>query len=114
MARKKYPVLGNISPQIFLESYWQKQPCLIRQALPGYQCPLSPEELAGLACAEGVEARLVMEQGGAHPWRVKYGPLAAADFRSLLETHWTLLVQGVEHYHQEIYALLNHFHFIPN
>lgn len=114
MARKKHPILGNIDPQIFLESYWQKQPCLIRQALPGYQCPLSPEELAGLACEEGVEARLIMEKGGTHPWQVKYSPLAATDFRSLPETRWTLLVQGMEHYHPEINALLNHFRFIPN
>jgi len=114
MQKAELNILGNITPEEFLKSYWQKQPCLIRQALPGYQCPLSPEELAGLACEEGVEARLVMEKGGTHPWQVKFSPLAATDFKSLPETHWTLLVQGVEQYHEEIYALLDHFRLIPN
>ncbi|MBP8098556.1 MAG: cupin domain-containing protein, partial [Arenimonas sp.] len=36
----------------FLRDYWQKKPLLIRQALPGYQAPLAPEDLAGLACEE--------------------------------------------------------------
>jgi 50S ribosomal protein L16 3-hydroxylase len=114
MPSLKNNILGTLDPEQFLQDYWQKQPCLIRQALPGYQCPLSPEELAGLACEEGVEARLVMEQGGKHPWQVKFSPLAATDFKSMPETHWTLLVQGVEQYHEEIYALLDHFRFIPN
>lgn len=114
MARKKHSVLGNISPQKFLQDYWQKKPCLIRQAIPDYQCPLSPEELAGLACEEGVESRLVMEKGGEHPWQVQYGPFAETEFRSLPKTHWTLLVQGVEQYHREIYTLLDHFRFVPN
>lgn len=114
MPSLKNNILGNLDPEQFLQEYWQKQPCLIRQALPGYQCPLSPEKLAGIACEEGVEARLVMEKGGTHPWQVKFSPLASTDFKSLPETHWTLLVQGVEHYHEEIYALLNHFRFIPN
>jgi 50S ribosomal protein L16 3-hydroxylase len=114
MSKSKFNILGNLSPKQFLRDYWQKQPCLIRQALPGYQCPLSPEELAGLACEEGVEARLVVEKCGVHPWQVKYSPLAAKDFSALPKTRWTLLVQGVERYHAKINKLLDHFRFIPN
>ncbi|MGH8119547.1 MAG: cupin domain-containing protein [Gammaproteobacteria bacterium] len=110
----KNNLLGSLSPEQFLQDYWQKQPCLIRQAIPDYQCPLSPEELAGLAWEEGVEARLVLEKGGEHPWQVKYGPFAEPDFRSLPDTHWTLLVEGVEQYHEKIYTLLDHFRFVPN
>lgn len=105
---------GNISPKQFLEEYWQKKPCLIRQAIPDYQCPVSPEELAGLACEADVSSRLVIEKGGAHPWLVKYGPLTKKDFKKLPETHWTLLVQEVDHYLQEITTLRDHFNFIPN
>jgi 50S ribosomal protein L16 3-hydroxylase len=114
MPSLKNNILGTLGPEQFLQGYWQKQPCLIRQALPGCQSPLSPEELAGLACEEGVEARLVVEKGGTHPWQVKYSPLAAKDFSVLPKTRWTLLVQGVEHYHAQINKLLDYFRFIPN
>ena len=36
------------------------KPLLIRQALPGYISPISPDELAGLALEEEVESRLVV------------------------------------------------------
>ena len=109
-----FNILGKLSPESFLKNYWQKKPCLIRQALPGFQCPVTPEELAGYACEEGISARLVMEKGGEHPWQVKYSPLTEADFAQLPESHWTLLVQEVDHLHQEIAALLDYFCFIPN
>jgi 50S ribosomal protein L16 3-hydroxylase len=47
-------LLGGLSVAEFLDKYWQKEPLLIRQALPGFQCPITPEELAGLACVEDV------------------------------------------------------------
>ena len=40
----------------FLRDYWQKKPLLIRNAVPGYESPLQPEDLAGLAArTEGEE-----------------------------------------------------------
>lgn len=114
MSIKNHSLLGDFTAEEFLKDYWQKKPCLIRRALPAYHCPVSPEELAGLACEEGVSSRLVIEKDGAHPWQVKYGPLHEDDFRHLPESHWTLLVQEVNHYYQEIAALLDHFSFIPN
>jgi 50S ribosomal protein L16 3-hydroxylase len=107
-------ILGNINSKIFLKDYWQKKPLLIRQAIPGYHCPLRPEELAGLACEEEVSSRLVIEKHGTHPWQVKYGPLKEKDFKKLPQTHWTLLVQEVDHYHPGIRSLLDYFSFIPN
>ena len=43
----------------FLREFWQKESLLIRQAFPGYKPPLSPEDLAGLACEEAALSRLV-------------------------------------------------------
>lgn len=114
MSIKNHNVLGDISPEDFLKNYWQKKPCLIRQAIPDYSCPISPEELAGLACEEGISARLVIEKGSLRPWQVDYGPLTEEDFRHLPDTYWTLLVQEVDHYNPEITALLDYFRFIPN
>ena len=107
-------LLGGLSREEFLKQHWQKKPLLIRQALSDYQSPISAEELAGLACEEGVESRLIQEQGGEKPWQVRHGPFVESDFTSLPETHWTLLVQSVEHHIPELANLLDEFNFIPN
>ena len=107
-------VLGELSPAQFLAEYWQKQPLLVRGAWPGFQDPLTPEELAGLACEEGVESRLVLEQGGEKPWEVRHGPFVDDDFLKLPDSHWTLLVQDVEKHIADLAALLEPFRFIPD
>lgn len=56
-ARKDLP-LGMPSAR-FLREYWQKRPLLIRGAFPAFQPPLSPDDLAGLACMDGALARIV-------------------------------------------------------
>ncbi len=106
--------LGGITPEQFLKEYWQKKPLLIRQAFPGYQCPVSADELAGLSCEEGVESRIVREDDGGKPWQVKSGPFAEDHFSTLPPTHWTLLVQGLDYWVPEVSDLLEQFRFIPN
>lgn len=107
-------LLGGLSVEEFLGKYWQKEPLLIRQAFPGYQCPITPEELAGLACEEDVESRLIMEQGGATPWQVEYGPFAEERFTTLPATHWTVLVQEINKHVPEFALLQDRFNFLPN
>ena len=107
-------LLGSMEPEMFLRAYWQKKPVLIRQGLPGWQSPLEPEELAGLACEEDVIARIILEKGGSKPWELRYGPFDEEDFTSLPETHWTLLVQEVDRLVPEVAALLNTVRFLPN
>ena len=46
-------------PARFLRDYWQKRPLLIRGAFSDFTPPLSPDDLAGLACMEGVLARII-------------------------------------------------------
>ncbi|GAB2794876.1 cupin domain-containing protein [Halomonas shantousis] len=111
-------LLGERSAAQFLTEYWQKKPLLIRGALPGFTSPLSPDELAGLACEEGVEARLVEEhgrdpQGNPKAWQVSHGPFDDATFARLPERDWTLLVQAVDHYVPEVAELLEQFDFLP-
>ena len=107
-------ILGDLSREEFLKQYWQKKPLLIRQAFPDYQSPVSAEELAGLACEEGVESRLIMEKGGGKPWQLRHGPFKEKDFTSLPESHWTLLIQSVDHLIPELACLLDEFDFVPN
>ncbi|MCE8019530.1 cupin domain-containing protein [Halomonas sp. MCCC 1A11036] len=106
-------LLGGLTAAEFLRDYWQRQPLLIRGALPDFENPLDPDELAGLACEEGVEARLVEEEGPDGPWQVSHGPFDEAVFGELPERDWTLLVQAVDHYVPEVAELLEHFDFLP-
>ncbi len=107
------PMLGGLSAAEFLRDHWQRRPLLIRGAFPDFQCPLDPDELAGLACEEGIEARLVEERGEAGPWQVRHGPFDEAVFGALPERDWSLLVQAVDHYVPEVAELLEAFTFLP-
>lgn len=106
-------LFGNISVDQFLTEYWQKKPLLVRQAMPDFHSPVSPETLAGLACEEAVESRLVIEKDGDHPWLVKHGPFDEDDFMRLPKSHWTLLVQEANKQIPELSELLAHFNFLP-
>lgn len=107
--------LDNLTPQQFLAEHWQKKLLLVRQAFANFAPPLDPDELAGLACEEEVESRLVIEQpGGAPRWIVRHGPFTADDFAHLPATHWTLLVQDVDKHVPECAELLAHFDFLPD
>lgn len=106
-------LLGGLTAAEFLRDYWQRKPLLIRGACANFESPLDPDELAGLACEEGVEARLVEEQGRDGPWQVSHGPFDEAIFGELPERDWSLLVQAVDHYLPEVAELLEQFDFLP-
>lgn len=96
----------------FLNQYWQRKPLLLRGALTDYQNPISAEELAGLACEEEVESRLIIEHG-ATPWELRHGPFSETDFSRLPHSHWTLLVQDMDKHLPGAAQLLEAFRFIP-
>lgn len=106
--------LGSVSIEEFLSKYWQKKPLLIRQAFPGFESPLEPDELAGLALQDNVLSRLILEKGGDYPWQLKQGPLSEADFENLGEHHWTVLVQEVDKHVPAVADLFDQFQFLPN
>ena len=107
-------VLGTLSVADFLRDYWQKKPVLIRQAVPGFESPLSPEELAGLACEEDVPARLILESAGARPWTLRHGPFAEEDFTSLPEDGYSLLITDCEKLIPDLMTLVQQFRFVPD
>jgi 50S ribosomal protein L16 3-hydroxylase len=106
--------LGDLDPEQFLGNYWQKKPCLIRQAIADFKPLLDGDDLAGLACEEMAESRLVMGSVAAADWTVKHGPFCDADFSALPEENWILLVQDVEKHYAPLQALMQQFSFIPN
>ena len=98
----------------FLRDYWQKRPLLIRGAFPDFVPPLSPDDLAGLACEELALSRIVLRDIRHDKWKLKTGPFAESEFANLPESHWTLLVQDVDKWDADVAALLDHFTFLPS
>ena len=96
----------------FLQNYWQQKPLLIRNAFPNFSSPLSADELAGLACEQSLESRLIVEKTG--HWQLENGPLTEQTFAQLPEKDWTILVQAVDHVVPDVANLMNYFRFIPN
>ena len=105
-------LINNLTPSQFFAEYWQKKPLLIRQAIPNFTGLLSANDLAGLACEEDIQARII--KLNKDKWTVKNGPFDEADFAKLPASNWTLLVQSVNHYLPEAAALLSQFDFIPH
>lgn len=103
----------GMAPATFLRDYWQKRPLLIRNAFTGFQSPVQPEDLAGLACENGVLARLIEHDRSTDGWRVRTGPFQESVFPALPEKDWTLLVQDVDKWDPDVRALIAHFDFLP-
>ncbi|MDO7598215.1 MAG: cupin domain-containing protein [Pseudomonadota bacterium] len=104
----------RLTQQQFLDEYWQKKPLLIRQAFVDFESPISPEDLAGLACEPEIESRLIEEIGQDGPWQVSQGPFSEDDFARLPATNWTMLVQDVDKHMPDLQHILDPFHFIPD
>jgi 50S ribosomal protein L16 3-hydroxylase len=105
-------ITGKLNTAVFLARYWQRRPLLIKGAFPAFKDPLTPEELAGLACEAEVDARLVFTKK--KTWELKSGPFSERDFTSLPDKDWTLLVQAVDQWVPEVRDLLKSVAFIPN
>jgi len=104
--------LHDFDIEVFLREYWQKKPLLIKNALPAWDNPVEPDELAGLACEPDIESRLITRTDKA--WEVENGPIPETRFGELGAKEWTLLVQAVDHYVPEVAALIEPFRFIPD
>lgn len=102
----------GITEESFLRDYWQKQPLFMPGALADYDFPLEPDELAGLACEEEIESRLVVGHDRSR-WELHHGPFDESRFAHLPDSNWTLLVQDVDKYLPEVARLLQPFRFIP-
>lgn len=120
-------LLGGLSKEEFLAEYWQKKPLLIRQAWPNFTPLLSAQELAGLSLEQDIESRILIEQQALpnfkkslseqpeqEPWVLKKGPFDEQTYQNLPQTHWTLLIQALDHWLPEARHIMDKFNFIPN
>ena len=106
-------LLGGISPEKFMRTYWQKKPLLIRQAIPGFKPLLNRAQLLAMVSEEGVESRLI-EQLGEGDWKLTHGPMPRRKLPSLAKKGWTTLIQGVDLHCQAAHELLQQFRFVPD
>jgi len=97
----------------FRERYWQREPLLIRQALPGFESPLSPDELAGLAIEPDTAPRLI-RRSDATGYTLEHGPFDEDIFDTLGTADWSLLVTDVDKHLPELQAWLDPFRIAPD
>jgi 50S ribosomal protein L16 3-hydroxylase len=97
-----------------MRRYWQKKPLLIRQAVPLMAPLLSRQALFALAQSQDVESRLVIQDASSQQWRMRLGPFGKRSLPSLKQSHWTLLVQGVDLHDDQVAALRDQFRFVPD
>jgi 50S ribosomal protein L16 3-hydroxylase len=101
-------VLGGLQPDAFLQTYWQKKPLVVRQAVPGFTGFVSVDDLFAFAAKDNVAARLVtVGKGGKRALRS--GPFKRGVHSTLGAVPWTLLVQGLESLHDDGWPLLRRF-----
>ena len=103
----------GMAPETFLRDYWQKRPLLIRNAFPDFVSPVTPEDLAGLACEESALSRIASYDRSSDAWRIRTGPFAEEEFPGMPHHDWTLLVQDMDKWDPDVRALLDDFDFLP-
>jgi 50S ribosomal protein L16 3-hydroxylase len=104
------PLLGGLTPQEFMARYWQREPLLIRQAIPDYVPTLSIADLRELAKREEVESRLIWRED--EQWNMKTGPFRRLP--SARQPAWTLLCQSVDLHDDATADLMRQFRFISD
>ena len=103
----------GMPPARFLRDFWQKKPLLIRGAFARSFAPLTPDDLAGLACEPAALSRIVVHEARRDRWKLRTGPFDPADFAKLPKRDWTLLVQDVDKWDADVATLLPQFAFLP-
>jgi 50S ribosomal protein L16 3-hydroxylase len=105
----------GLSPAAFLRRHWQREPLLVRAALPSFKGIVDRRALFSLATRPDVTSRLVIDHGPrrARRWERHDGPFAGLSEKVLPESRWTLLVHGIESLVPGGWELLRAFDFLP-
>jgi 50S ribosomal protein L16 3-hydroxylase len=108
-----FKISPSFERQGFLEQYWQKKPVLLQGLIPDFLDPISPEELAGLACEAEIESRIV-RASQPDVWELTEGPFPEFTFQELPDSNWTVLVQAVDQWLESVAQLKHGFNFVPS
>jgi len=111
------PLFEVIKKHTFLKQFWQKKPYVFRGVLTDIagelELAIDGNELAGLACEDMVESRIIFGHEKTGEWRCEQGVFTEDRFAHLPESNWTLLVQGVDQWFEEVQQLFQYFDFLP-
>jgi len=101
----------------FIRTIWQQQPLFIKGALKELGGDVlnvvDGATLADLAFETEVESRIISGHGIDGDWVCQQGPLSEDSFKALPDENWTLLVQGVDQWSEEVSGILDSFSFLP-
>jgi len=99
---------------MFVETYWQKKPLLIRQAIPDVvnTLNLNRDNFFDLCVDKDVESRLISFQNDV--WTKQYGPFSKTKLQSMGHSKWTVLIQEVDRHVPRVADLWKYFSFVPN
>lgn len=102
-----------ITPERFVDEYWQKKPLFSHQAIKDFDFTLTGDDLAGLSLEDNVRSRIISYTDNHPHWECDFGPFMESMYSSLAERNWTLLVQDVEKHIPELQKILELFTFLP-
>jgi len=100
----------NLDISHFLDTYWQKKPTVIKKGFINFADPIMPDEIAGLAMEEEIVSQLIYKSDG--QWQSESGPFTRFD--KLDNEGASLVLQAVDHWHEETQELIRSFRFLPN
>ncbi len=103
----------GLTEAIFLRQYWQKKALLLRASLNDLMGVVDASDLMAIACEEDGEARIIKGFGMNSQWSCEQGPFSEEYLQSMPEKNWTLLVQGVDQWIEEVNAVMGMFSFLP-
>ncbi len=102
----------GLSDQTFLDQYWQKKPLLIRGAIPDFETPVSPNELAGMSLEDGTAPRIITQQANGQ-YQLEHGPFADDRYNSIGDKDWSLMITDCEKHWPQLLAWIEPFRFVP-
>ncbi|MFT5420643.1 MAG: 50S ribosomal protein L16 3-hydroxylase [Candidatus Endobugula sp.] len=106
-------IFTAITKETFLNTIWQTKPYVFSQAMPELIDLIDGNELAGLACEAEIESRIIAGYEVFGQWTCQQGPFTEDTFSTLPEKNWTLLVQGMDQWIDEVRDILQVFSFLP-
>ena len=102
---------NGMTKDFFLKHYWNKRPCLFKQALPEIKDLGTTKDFLELALEDDYETRMVIETGGDYPWQAKEGPFKKSDFNQ--KALWTLICHNLETVNEDFQQLKKRIDFLP-
>lgn len=96
-----------------MKNYWQQQPLLLQSSVIDLVGVVDSGDLAGIACEPDSEARIISGSGLNNKWLCDQGPFTEQQLLAMPNKNWTLLVQGVDQWIEEVHGILQRFSFLP-